>query len=727
MEPTTQERLAHVEGTLRRLTLRVEQLEREREGPAVDVEPAVVAPREPATPAPVTWERTAPDEAVVRRKPLPTPPAAPARKDPEIALEDLLGGRILAWVGGIAVVLAATFFVVTAVRRGWIDVPTRIGLAFLGSTLLVAIGVWLHERKGETQAARALVASGIASLYLTIVAATQVYHLIDPVFAFVIAGLVAAVSTVIAVRWDSRLVAGLGIGGALIAPVLVDAGTSTSALAFMGIAVTASVGVLVWRAWTWLGVMTFVLTVPQLSEWIAAEYDSQLGLTLGVLTVFWALYLVAAAGFELRVPKAHLRVGAGLLTSLDAILVTAVGWIVLDQTGHGDGATAWVLLFAAIHVAIGLASRLSGRINPDFGVIAITLGLVYSAVGLALALDGAPLVAAWAVEAVCLAAVARARLDWRVAAASLGFLTLATAHTLLFDAPPNGLVEGGVYDPSQALLAIAFTLVATIALAAILPLSRQDGLGLDDLPEQLALPETFDLRLPLGALALSAFMYLLGYAFDGTMLVAMLSLTAVGIAAAARLVEQDDLLLGAVAPLAMAAFHVLAFEAPPRALFLGVDDLGDALASAACVVAAAAAVGMLAQAIEIRRVLLGTAGVGALYMASITIVDLWGVSATGERLQGGQLALSALWAATGVALVVAGLVRDVAWLRRSGLALLVVAVTKVFTYDLSELTDLARVASLLVIGLVLIAAAYFYQRLRAEHGEHGGPFHMGHR
>ena len=53
------------------------------------------------------------------------------------------------------------------------------------------------------------------------------------------------------------------------------------------------------------------------------------------------------------------------------------------------------------------------------------------------------------------------------------------------------------------------------------------------------------------------------------------------------------------------------------------------------------------------------------------------------------------------------------WLRRAGLALLVVAVVKVFTYDLSELTDLARVASLLAIGLVLIAAGHFYQRLRA--------------
>ena len=118
-------------------------------------------------------------------------------------------------------------------------------------------------------------------------------------------------------RWSSQLVAGLGLGGAILAPILVEAGTSTSALAYMAIAVTGSVAVLVWRKWTWLGVMTFVFSAPQLLDWIAAEYEHQLVVTLTVLALFWALYLVAAAGFELRVSSVRLRIGAGVLLSLD--------------------------------------------------------------------------------------------------------------------------------------------------------------------------------------------------------------------------------------------------------------------------------------------------------------------------------------------------------------------------------------------------------------------------
>jgi uncharacterized membrane protein len=59
-------------------------------------------------------------------KPRPFPPApkpdasrAPvASRKPERDLEEILGGRVLGWVGGVAVVIAAVFFVVMAVHNG---------------------------------------------------------------------------------------------------------------------------------------------------------------------------------------------------------------------------------------------------------------------------------------------------------------------------------------------------------------------------------------------------------------------------------------------------------------------------------------------------------------------------------------------------------------------------------------------------------------------------------
>ena len=48
---------------------------------------------------------------------------------PEPEPVDVLGGRVLGWVGGIAVAIAAIFFVVMAVHNGWIGVDARMALA----------------------------------------------------------------------------------------------------------------------------------------------------------------------------------------------------------------------------------------------------------------------------------------------------------------------------------------------------------------------------------------------------------------------------------------------------------------------------------------------------------------------------------------------------------------------------------------------------------------------
>jgi hypothetical protein len=66
----------------------------------------------------------------------------------------------------------------------------------------------------------------------------------------------------------------------------------------------------------------------------------------------------------------------------------------------------------------------------------------------------------------------------------------------------------------------------------------------------------------------------------------------------------------------------------------------------------------------------------------------------------------------GLAALIAGQRANNAQLRTAGFALLLAAVGKVFLYDLSTLTSVYRVASFIVLGLLLLAGAFAYQRLR---------------
>jgi uncharacterized membrane protein len=109
------------------------------------------------------------------------------------------------------------------------------------------------------------------------------------------------------------------------------------------------------------------------------------------------------------------------------------------------------------------------------------------------------------------------------------------------------------------------------------------------------------------------------------------------------------------------------------------------------------------------------AGATALvYLGSVLIVDTLGVYRFGETRESGQAWLSAFWTVTAIGAVVVGLVRRQATVRLGGLALLAVAIVKVWTYDLAELDELARVLSFVGLGLLLLVGSFAYARIKPE-------------
>src|ERR671914_73681 len=90
------------------------------------------------------------------------------------SMEDLLGGRVLAWVGGLAVLLGVVFLFAMAASRGWIGEGARVALGALASTGLIVAGIWLHEHRGRTDAALAALATGVSAMFVAIASAAGV-------------------------------------------------------------------------------------------------------------------------------------------------------------------------------------------------------------------------------------------------------------------------------------------------------------------------------------------------------------------------------------------------------------------------------------------------------------------------------------------------------------------------------------------------------------------------
>jgi uncharacterized membrane protein len=79
--------------------------------------------------------------------------------------------------------------------------------------------------------------------------------------------------------------------------------------------------------------------------------------------------------------------------------------------------------------------------------------------------------------------------------------------------------------------------------------------------------------------------------------------------------------------------------------------------------------------------------------------------------------LSALWMTYGAALMVVGFWKREAFLRWQAIVLLAITAIKVFFFDIATLQRGYRIAAFIVLGVILLAVSFFYQRMRVSTAE----------
>jgi uncharacterized membrane protein len=766
--------------------------------------PPSTTPARPARPAQPTPPTTPPTQPPFKR-PAQAATSRPHHTLDPARLEELLGGRVLAWVGAIAVLTGIFFLLLIAVSRGWIGEAERTLAAGLASLALLLVGVRLHERRGRTEAALAAAAAGIAGLFASLSVAGALYDLVPGVAALAGALVTGAAATGLALRWRAPGIGALGIVGALLAPALVGAQPSAEGVALLAVATGSATAVLVWQRWNWLAFAAFAIATPQWLLWLGVETPSTAA-SIATLVTFGALTAAAAVGFELRSRAPKLRVSSAVLLVLNALVLATAGWSILSETASDLAGHVWLAGLAGAHLVVGLASGRLRRVSHELGLIALALGIVLADVAFASVVDGLPVLLGFTASGIGFAALlrrgARANGDLPFAAAGLGgHLLLALGHALVLDAPPDA-VHGG-FAGATALIALA-AVAAGCAVSSNLVAERHphvspwlDGAGLAVFayltvvalggpaltialaveaavlaryarrteepaaalgaaaylagallhlvgvslvpgvtePEPLALlagvalaaafavsaraaqEARAEARPLLDGLAVAVAVHVTAAALDGATLTCALAAEAVVLGALARRFRDPLAAIAGLAVLAIAAVHALVTLAPPAALVEGVaDPLAAALGLGAVALAAAA---LAPLTLRHRAALTVVAGIAALYLASVEVVTPFqpgddGLLSTVElsAREQGQALLSALWAVAGFILLVAGLLKDRPALRRGALALLAVTVAKVFVYDLASLTEIYRVASFIVLGLLLLGGAFAWQRVR---------------
>jgi len=103
---------------------------------------------------------------------------------------------------------------------------------------------------------------GLAILYFAVYAAANFYHLIEPIPAFALMGLVTVLAGGIAVRFNSILVAVLGIIGGYATPMMLPSSAFNfpELYGYMLIWESAVLGLCYWKNWPLVNYLSFVAT-----------------------------------------------------------------------------------------------------------------------------------------------------------------------------------------------------------------------------------------------------------------------------------------------------------------------------------------------------------------------------------------------------------------------------------------------------------------------------------
>ena len=292
-------------------------------------------------------------EPIAEQTPKPALEATPAEPDipaiasvPATTLEERLGTRWAVWLGGAALALGGLLLVRYSIEQGVFGPGVRVALGALLSLALVLAGEWFRrsERVSPVQAIPAahvpsvLTAAGTATAFATVYVAHALYGFIGAAAAFFLLGLLG-IATMVAAALHGPALAGLGLAGSLLVPMLVSSGTPNPwpLVTYLVVVAAAACTLARLRRWLWLAAAVvagaFVWGLALLTQVQIAQAGLDAGPWSTALFVHVTLQLALAAGFMalepyLATPDDEATpdwIAAIALTVLSALAVLALG------------------------------------------------------------------------------------------------------------------------------------------------------------------------------------------------------------------------------------------------------------------------------------------------------------------------------------------------------------------------------------------------------------------
>ena len=625
--------------------------------------------------------------------------------EPVESLESKIGSRWLLYVGVVAIVIGASYFVKLAFENEWIDETTRVIIgAFVG--VLLGYGGTRLVRAGYPLYGQMISGAGFAVLYVSIYAAFNFYHLIGQPLAFALLCGVTIAAAWLADRQRSQGLALMAVGGAFATPFMLPSNTDAQLVLFSYDAMLVAGTMYLARrgSWSALNLVSYAGTVLTILVWAGRFYTpDKFLITELFLTAFCAMFLYIVHRSQRFTKRNAGLVGRGLWTAPLWYYVASLAIL------HEHPLAFVVYLMTLALTGMIVARRLESSLVRLLFWCAVEVPLIVWAnehAGPTWLVGGLAIVAGVYVLTLVSQLEVMVRRGLRLDDRDLGLLHL---NALLSYGAAYILIDE-VRTAATAPVAAAFALWQLVLAAGLARRDRQDAVHF------------VALAFTLGAIAVAL-------QFDGAWVVAGWAAEGAALIWVGLREHRGWLRAGGALLLAMAVMLLrdLLFSSPPIGRLVLLNQRA---ACAAFVVALLYGLARLyhrsAESADSqfrpRSILLVAANALTLLLFTSEIQAFWelrdlGVgSRTGLRTS--QLAreamLSITWAAYATAAIVAGLRRRCAPIRYFAIVIFGITILKVFMVDLAQLDRFYRVLSIVGLGVLLLVTSYLYQRFHSR-------------
>ncbi|MEW4528764.1 DUF2339 domain-containing protein [Maioricimonas sp. JC845] len=658
-----------------------------------------------------------------------------------VSMEYAVASQWLLRIGIVILVVGIGFFLKYSIDHGLISPLARVALAAITGLGMLVGGTQLLGRRYHLMG-QGLMGGGIVTLYFSVFAAANFYSLIDQIPAFALMGLITVLAGGIAVRFNSMLVAILGIVGGYGTPIMLSTG-EVNFIGLYGYLLALGIGVLgicYWKSWPLVNYLSFaanwVLVLASLENYTTANFHQ----VMPFLVAFFVLFSTMTFLYQIvNRSKSHLLDLLALV--VNAGVFYAVSFRLIDQAYGREwiaSVTLGLTAFYILHIWYFVLRKLRDR---ELLVAFTGLAAFFLTVTMPLVLSREWITVSWAVQAFVMLWMAGrigseflrhvAYLLYGIVLFRFGFIDL---RTQFLQAPSTADLTIQAYLATLLHRAVMFGVPVASLGGAYLLLQRQAAQRGDVIGEGNDigpfLREAWAIRVAIGAAVGMLFVYLhlefnrtFGYFYAPMKqpVLTLLWIALCGLVLYEVVLRESRALLAFLGVLIggllvkLFVFDLPVWDVGGQMTYSGEYSYRDALLRlidfGAIAGFFAGACALLAGRRHARTVgiVLGFCSLGVLFIWSTLELNTYLYAFVPGLRSGG---ISILWSVFALGLILRGISTNVRPLRLVGLTLFGIVTWKVFFVDLQQLDQFYRIVAFIVLGILVLCGSFLYLKYR---------------